>query len=399
MARTPNRQNRAVSVPDGGDFPPFRAGSELREARERLGWDLAEVAAALRIKLSYLQAIEDGQVAALPGNAYALGFLRTYATTLGLDPDEVARRFRAEARDVNRRPELAFPSPVPERGLPIGAMTLLGLVILVAGYAAWYRFSEHEQVATHTVPPVPEQLLAAPKAAPVSPQVASVMPAPGSPLPHLPPVTLPSQAAAPAASPSPSPGPATGQTASATPEVTATSPAPTHAPAGEAETAAPAPPSTPNPSAQPAAGLAPPPNAAQDGIVLHATAPTWVQVRDADGRVVYDHVMQAGDSWSVPADQTGLTMTTGNAGGLEVAENGATLGDFGRVGSVRHNISLTQDGVKAAIQPAAFQPPGAAPPATPLQPRLARPLHHAPPPSSPPDLSADQLNARQLQAR
>ncbi len=44
-------------------------GSELREARERLGWDLGEVAAALRIKLVYLAAIEDGRLSALPGNA------------------------------------------------------------------------------------------------------------------------------------------------------------------------------------------------------------------------------------------------------------------------------------------------------------------------------------------
>ena len=165
----------------------FRAGAELREARERLGWDLGEVAAALRIKLAYLQAIEEGRIAALPGNAYALGFLRTYATTLGLDADEISRRFRSEANDVNRKTDLAFPAPVPERGVPTGALVLIGLVIAAAGYGAWYKLSDREQAPTHIVPAVPDELLPARRAAPVSPQVASVLPPPGTAVPTLPP--------------------------------------------------------------------------------------------------------------------------------------------------------------------------------------------------------------------
>src|SRR5882757_8101600 len=103
---------------EGSDAPG--AGADIRAARERLGWALPDVAAMLRIRESYLEALERGRLKQLPGNVYALGFLRTYAIALGLDADEVTRRFKAEAGDLPRHSELVFPVPLPERGLPAG---------------------------------------------------------------------------------------------------------------------------------------------------------------------------------------------------------------------------------------------------------------------------------------
>ncbi len=60
-------------------------GAFLRASRLRRGEELADVAAQLRIRLVYLEAIEDGRFDALPGNTYAVGFIRTYAEYLGLD--------------------------------------------------------------------------------------------------------------------------------------------------------------------------------------------------------------------------------------------------------------------------------------------------------------------------
>ena len=161
-----------------------RVGAELRAARLRLGWRLPDVAAALRIRLPYLEAIEDGRLSDLPGNAYAVGFLRSYATMLGLDAAEVARRFRAEAQEVNRKPELAFPAPVPERGVPAGAVVLLGVLIAAGSYAAWYKLSGDREPPAVTVPAVPERLApladrAGPPSNP-SPQVASILPPPSA---------------------------------------------------------------------------------------------------------------------------------------------------------------------------------------------------------------------------
>ncbi len=155
-----------------------RVGAELQAARQRLGWHLADVAASLRIRLPHLEAIEQGRVADLPGNAYAVGFVRSYATSLGLDADEVSRRFRAEAHEVNRKPELSFPAPVPQRGVPAMAVVLLGIVIAGGAYVGWYRYSSSDEPKTEqTVPPPPDRLAAmAPAVQTQSPQVASILP-------------------------------------------------------------------------------------------------------------------------------------------------------------------------------------------------------------------------------
>ena len=383
----------------------FRAGAELREARERLGWDLGEVAAALRIKHAYLQAIEDGRISALPGNAYALGFLRTYATTLGLDADEISRRFRAEAGDVNRRTELAFPAPMPERGVPTGALVLIGLLIAAAGYGAWYKLSDREQAPTHTVPAVPDSLLPARRATPVSPQVASVLPPPGSAVPTLPQHSVAPAPAAPApAAPAPA-APVTAALAPAAPAPTGPDPAvpvPTPgamlpSPAATAATAAlaatvPAP--AASSGAAPPAAATPAPVALPQGVVLHANAVTWAQVRAVDHHVVWDHVMQPGDTWPAPADTPGLTLTTGNAGGLTLSADGKMSPPLGRNGSVRRNVSLDP----LAVNALSMAPPDApAAPATPPHAAAPRVHHPAPlPPAGSAADTADQLNARQL---
>ena len=63
-----------------GDAPEAaRSGATLRAARERLGWTLPEMAASLRISLTHLEALEDGHIGQLPGNAYAVGYVRSYA--------------------------------------------------------------------------------------------------------------------------------------------------------------------------------------------------------------------------------------------------------------------------------------------------------------------------------
>src|ERR1700712_3361797 len=113
----------AATLPDA-----VRAGADLRAARERLGLSLEEVARDLRIRPPHLKALEAGRVSELPGNAFAWAFVRSYAGSLGLDVEAMVRRFRAETTKIAGRTELDFPVPVAERGLPAGAVVLLGLV-------------------------------------------------------------------------------------------------------------------------------------------------------------------------------------------------------------------------------------------------------------------------------
>lgn len=292
------------------------AGALLRAARERVGWTLAEIAAALRIRPYYLEALEDGRVDELPGNAYALGFLRTYASALGLDANEVARRFKNEAALVNRRPELQFPVPVPERGVPAGALVLLGVLLAVAAYAGWYTLSGDGRLPAETslqVParlaPLAEQAVPAPPVQPAPAPIASVVPA-----------AAPAMTVSVAAEPKPD-----------APPVPAISP-------GSAAAAV-------NPlSAQASTTL-------QDAtdpsrILLRASADAWIQVRDRAGNLLLNRILHAGETWPVPA-QPNLLLTTGNAGGTELLVDGASTPSLGGSGAVRRDLPLEPDLIKA----------------------------------------------------
>jgi cytoskeleton protein RodZ len=79
----------------------FDIGATLREARERRGLSLDDVQQSLHFRVRYLTALEEEHWDLLPGGeAYAKGFLRTYAEFLGLDGtlyiDEFNERVAAE---------------------------------------------------------------------------------------------------------------------------------------------------------------------------------------------------------------------------------------------------------------------------------------------------------------
>jgi len=79
-------------------------GAILRQARSRREIELAEVEAATRIRLKYLRAIEAEDWDALPEEVYARGFVRTYASFLGLDGERLAAEYRREVEGGTPRP-------------------------------------------------------------------------------------------------------------------------------------------------------------------------------------------------------------------------------------------------------------------------------------------------------
>jgi cytoskeleton protein RodZ len=305
-----------------------RAGADLRAARERVGWSLSQMAEALRIRYQYLQALEEGRIAELPGNAYALGFMRTYATALGLDPNEIARRFKAEAAGVNQKTVLTFPVPVPERGVPAGAVVLLGVVLAVGVYVGWYRLSGEGRLPAETSTAIPAKLapLAQQAVAPVVPP-APVVQATVAPAPAAVPVALTPPASAVAAAP-------------AVPAVSPTQAA-----------AAPAP--LPGPTLAASDGVQPD----QSRIVLRASSDAWVQVRDRTGTILLNRILHAGDTWEVPSKQN-LLLTTGNAGGTDLLVDGVIAPSLGGNGAVRRDVPLDPDLLKDG-KVAAANPPAA----------------------------------------
>jgi cytoskeletal protein RodZ len=77
-------------------------------------------------------------------------------------------------------------------------------------------------------------------------------------------------------------------------------------------------------------------------VVLQAVQDSWVQVRDEDGELLLTRVLRPGDIYRAP-DRAGLTLLTGNAGGLEIYVDGLKLPALGPVGAVRRNVSLNSD--------------------------------------------------------
>ncbi|HXS47588.1 MAG TPA: helix-turn-helix domain-containing protein [Solirubrobacterales bacterium] len=117
-------------------------GATLREARNRRKVDLSEVEAAIKIRVRYLQAMENEEWDALPGGAYTRGFIRTYASYLGLDGERLADDFRRNKAPSSgeRPPRRVEPVPASARmGRPripgrvlVAAVSLVLIAVVVA---------------------------------------------------------------------------------------------------------------------------------------------------------------------------------------------------------------------------------------------------------------------------
>ena len=88
----PNSGTAPADIPEG----PKTVGQDLHEARRHRGKTLADVSSALKISPDYLTAIEMGRFEDLPARVYAVGYVRSYATYLGLDAPNFVTRFKAE---------------------------------------------------------------------------------------------------------------------------------------------------------------------------------------------------------------------------------------------------------------------------------------------------------------
>lgn len=65
----------------------FFPGTVLREQREALGYSVEDVSCKTHIPIQHILAFEAGTFDAMPGRAYAIGFLRSYCRFIGLDPE------------------------------------------------------------------------------------------------------------------------------------------------------------------------------------------------------------------------------------------------------------------------------------------------------------------------
>ena len=81
---------------------------------------------------------------------------------------------------------------------------------------------------------------------------------------------------------------------------------------------------------------------ADSRVTLLARQDSWVQVQSAENKLLITRILYSGDRYKVP-DLEGLTLITGNAGGLEILVDGEPIPPLGPEGAVRRNIPLEPD--------------------------------------------------------
>jgi hypothetical protein len=135
--------------------PPLEIGRSLREARLARGASLEAIEAKTRIRARYLAALEEERFDELPGEAYAKGFLRTYADHLGLDGQECLALYRARRREAEE-PALALrrqrPYEPPRLGVAI-AGGVAALLLAVLSLVAWRLGDDGRQRKAAVTPP------------------------------------------------------------------------------------------------------------------------------------------------------------------------------------------------------------------------------------------------------
>lgn len=162
---------------DAADGGPV--GERLRAAREAQQLTLEDVAARTRIPVRHLESIEQGDWDRMPAPTYSMGFVKSYASAVGLDRTEMGELLRTEMGGMSHRaahpvPEVfepADPKRVPPKTLVIVALIA---VILIAGALLYARKASLEGG------PDAAPVAAGPAGSPAAPAATPATPAPAA---------------------------------------------------------------------------------------------------------------------------------------------------------------------------------------------------------------------------
>ena len=179
------------------DRPPGDCGRNLREARERRGVSLRQIANATKIGMRALEALERNDISRLPGGIFSRAFVRSYAIEVGLDPEATVQEFIAQfphdsvtaghptstqpedhqAIDSERRAATTFVRLVALSIPIVGAMLYFGTAGRRAEPPAPDARSAVAAAAPVEIPAVPVEALPAPvEALAVAPAAAAAVP-------------------------------------------------------------------------------------------------------------------------------------------------------------------------------------------------------------------------------
>ena len=135
-------------------------GTILKSSRLKSKMTLEEISGELCIRKIYLTAIEEGDYETLPPIPYGIGYVRTYARYLGLNPERAVQLYKAAA--INEEPKEVEEETVSEPEVNKGSPRhiIIGGIILAVIYGGWSLYSADMEPATDDVVATEEQLIA-----------------------------------------------------------------------------------------------------------------------------------------------------------------------------------------------------------------------------------------------
>ena len=122
------------------EFGARRTGAMLQAGRTAAGLELVDVARETRVPIRHLKALEADKHDELPALPYAIGFVKSYARAIGLDPETMASQFRSETSKSAHVPTPISLEPLDERRLPSRGLwigSLVAIIAIIAVFSAW----------------------------------------------------------------------------------------------------------------------------------------------------------------------------------------------------------------------------------------------------------------------
>lgn len=323
---------------DSGDGPlsvsshidPHLAGQQLARAREEKSFTIADVAQQTHIRQQYLISMEKGDVESLPGHVYAVGFVKTYAACLGLDPAELLEQFglnRDMEADYSAAKHAAIPPDQQQRpSALIIRLSILFILLLIGGlligqnwghklvqYGQDTYMQDMKDKTLHKEPSVSGHMSNDAAHAQTSERLGDSASAFSSTIENT-----HHEVASMLRQPEPR---AVDMGSRAHDALRASA----------------------------AAHMPPPltrqlvPSSAAVPLEIVATQQTWVQVLDQDQTIIFVQLMHPGDRYTIPLEKTGLLLTTGNAGGVHLAQADHMTEALGQPGQVLRGISIDRE--------------------------------------------------------
>jgi cytoskeleton protein RodZ len=311
-------------------------GARLAQLREAKGWSVGDVSARLKVAPPKLRALEAGDISHLPGTAFAVGVVRSYAKMLGVDPEPFAQVLRRErgAPEVDLSMPASAGTDLP-RGrvsIPLGGSSrhrswlwaVAAAVVAVIAVAMWHTGGESSNWLARF-----KSTGGAEGASAVQAQPEASAPEASTPIAGAPVASEPAVAGSDAAGSAPAVTDAAVSTPAATPVATASAPV---APAASAPVV------VAGASAASDAASAVVATAGQSVVELKVAQDCWFSVRDKNGKEVFSALVRAGESKQVAGDAP-LKVTIGNKAGLDAITVDGKPVDPAKYSTARGNVA------------------------------------------------------------